>query len=205
MEKADKEYLRRLIDNTLKKYNDFAIDFHDSPEVKITYVATKKRFSVGLRCGMSGLAEMKRWHAKEAEKISRTCQYYNKIYRVDGKVAKVECYIGGHDRLSKTYIAYYEENTRYLFPLRGDRKDPVPRHIFVATVKDGNIHEEYHVDGKQIIYEKYGYSQKDRVDYYYINYVPEGKEPILGETEGYFLRQSMDFVETYAFTWWQNE
>ena len=82
MEKANKEYLRQLIENTLKKYSDFEIDFHDSPGVKITYIATKKRFPIGLRCGMSGLAEMKRWHVKESERISQTCQYYNKIYRV---------------------------------------------------------------------------------------------------------------------------
>ena len=83
-------------------------------------------------------------------------------------------------------------------------------HVLLAILKDGDnlaatVLEEYHIDGKHIVYEKYGYTEDNKVDYYYINYVPTGNEPVLGETEGYFLTESLEFIKTYEFNWWQNE
>lgn len=204
MERPSKEYLKQLIEDTLKNFSDFECDFFDFSEAQISYIATKKRFDIGLRSGLSGLAEMKKYKSKEATSIRKNCQFYNKFYRENGKIRKIECFIDGHDRLSDTYIAYYEGEKRFLFPFRNNQKDPYARHIFVATIKDGKVVEEYHIDGKQIVYEKYEYAENDKVDYYYINYVPTGNEPVLSEEEGYFLTESLELIKTYEFNWQQN-
>ena len=204
MERPSKEYLKQLIVDTLKKFNDFECDFFDFSEAEISYIATKKRFNIGLRSGLSGLAEMKTYKSNESTSIRKNCQFYNKFYKDNDRIRKIECFIDGHDRLSTTYIAHYEDGMRFLFPFRNNQKDPCARHIFVATIKDGKVIEEYHIDGKQIVYEKYGYTEGDKVDYYYINYVPTGNEPVLGETEGYFLTESLELIKTYEYNWWEN-
>lgn len=200
MEKPSKEYLEQLMENTLKKFNDFECNFFDFPEVQISYIATKKRFNIGLRSGLSGLAEIKAYQTKESTSIRKDCQFYNKLYKENGRIRKIECFIDGHDRLSTTYIAYYEGEKRFLFPFKNKQKDPYARHIFVVTIKDCKVVEEYHIDGKQINYEKYGYTENGKVDYYYINYVPTANEPVLDENEGYFLSSSLEFIRTYEFS-----
>ena len=205
MERPSKEYLKRLIEDTFKKFNDFECDIFDFPEAQISYIATKKRFNIGLQSGLSGLAEMKTYKSKESTSIRKNCQYYNKFYKEDGKIRKIECFIDGHDRLSSTYIAHYENGTRFLFPFEDGQKDPFARHIFVANIKDDKVIEEYHVDCNHINYEKYEYREDNKVDYYYINYVPTGNDPVLCETEGYFLTESLEFIKTYEFNWWHNE
>lgn len=202
--KPDKEYLKQLIEDTLQNFNNFECDFFDFSEAKISYIATKKRFNIGLRSGLSGLAEMKIYKSKESMSIRKNCQFYNKFYKENGKIRKIECFIGGHDRLSTTYIAHYEDGLRFLFPFRNNQKDPYARHIFVANIKDGKVVEEYHIDGKQIVYEKYGYIEDDKVDYYYINYVPTGNYPVLGESKGYYLTDTLEYVEEENYSWFQD-
>ena len=176
MEKPSKEYLEQLMENTLKKFNDFKCDFFDFPEAQISYIATKKRFNIGLRSGLSGLAEIKTYQTKESTSIRKDCQFYNKLYTENGRIRKIECFIDGHDRLATTYIAYYEGEKRFLFPFRNNQKDPCARHIFVATIKDC------------------------KVDYYYINYIPTANEPVADENEGYFLSSSLEFIKTCEFS-----
>lgn len=202
--KPDKEYLKQLIEDTLKKFNDFDCDFFDFPEAEISYIATKKRFNIGLRSGLSGLAEMKTYKSKESTSIRKNCQFYNKFYKEDGRIRKIECFTDGHDRLSTTYIAYYEDDKRFLFPFWNHQKDPHARHIFVTTIKNGKVIEEYHIDGKHIVYEKYGYTEGDKVDYYYINYVPTGNDPVLGESKGYYLTYTLEYVEEENYSWFQD-
>lgn len=153
-----------------------------------------------MRSGLSGLAEIKTYQTKESTSIRKDCQFYNKLYKENGRIRKIECFIDGHDRLSTTYIAYYDGEKRFLFPFRNNQKDLCARHIFVATIKNCKVIEEYHIDGKQINYEKYGYTGNDKVDYYYINYVPTGNEPVLDENEGYFLSSSLEFIKTCEFS-----
>lgn len=38
---------------------------------------------------------------------------------------------------------------------------------------------------------------------YYINYVPTGKYPVLGESKGYFLPDFLEYVEEESYAWYQ--
>ena len=61
----------------------------------------------------------------------------------------------------------------------------------------------YFISRGQIVYESYDYSRNDKVGYYYINYVPTGKYPVLGESKGYFLPDFLEYVEEESYAWYQ--
>lgn len=77
--------------------------------------------------------------------------------------------------------------------------------MFVTHYKDGKVSEEYMVSGKQIVYEKYDYSDEEKVYYYYINYVPTGKYPVLAEASGHYLLDTLEYIEEQFFVWYQEE
>ena len=203
MEKPTEDYLLELISNTRKKFDDFSYCFADIPNVKITYVNTNKRNLTGIIEGMRGLAEMKAHNTKESLKISSNCKNYNKFYRSSEKVVKVECFVGGHNDLDVIYAAQYDGGRRYLFPYFEDKSKAVGYPIIVANFENGKVVEEYRVDGNKILYEKYDYSKQDTVGYYCINFVPEGECPILGEEEGCFNVNSLEYHQMSNKVWCQ--
>ena len=205
MEKPTEEYLQKLISNARKKFGEFSYCFADIPNVKITYVNTNKRNLTGIIEGMRGLAEMKTLGVKESSKISLSCKNYNKFYRSGERVIKVECFVGGHNDLDVIYVAQYDGERRYLFPYFEDKSKAVGYPILVTKYENGNVVEEYRVDGNKILYEKYDYSLKDSVRYYCINFVPAGEYPILGEEEGYFKVDSLEYRQTKNKVWCQKQ
>ena len=99
-------------------------------------------------------------------------------------------------------IAHYEGNHRYLFPFY-DWGKATGLYTLVTHFKDGQVVEEYFISRGQIVYESYDYSRNDKVGYYYINYVPTGKYPLLGESKGYFLPDFLEYVEEESYAWYQ--
>lgn len=71
--------------------------------------------------------------------------------------------------------------------------------------EDGRVVEEYYVCRNQIVYESYDYSDGNKVGYYEINYVPTGKYPVLGESKGHFLSDSLEYVEEERYVWYQEQ
>ena len=128
--------------------------------------------------------------------------FYNKFYKVDGQVLKIDSFVSGHDRLANRYIAYYEGNHRYLFPFY-DWGKATGLYTLVTHFENERVVEEYFVNQGQIVYESYDYSRSDKVGYYCINYVPTGKYPVLGESEGYFLPDSLEYIEEESYAWYQ--
>lgn len=76
MERPSKEYLKQMMEDTLKKFNDFECDFFAFSEAEISYI-----INIGLRSGLSGLAEMKIYKSKESTSIRKNCPSYNKFYK----------------------------------------------------------------------------------------------------------------------------
>ena len=157
---------------------------------------------MGLKAGLDGLAEMERYKVKESSKIRSNCMFYHKFYKDGGKILKIDSFVAGHDRLSDSSIAYYENNYRYLFPYYGQEKAD-GLYILVTHFENERVVEEYFVKQEQIVYESYDYSRSDKVGYYCINYVPTGKYPVLGESKGYFLPDSLEYVEEESYAWYQ--
>lgn len=205
MEKPTEKYLQELIDDARKKFDDFSYGFDDLKDVETTYVCTKKRNLTGILSGFCGLAEMKTLGVKESSKIRSSCKNYNKFYRSGGKVRKIECFACGHNSIDVIYIALYDGGRRYLFPYFDDYNKAVGYPIVVTKYENGNVVEEYRVDGNKILYEKYDYSLKDSVRYYCINFVPTGQYPILGEEEGYFAVNSLEYRQTKNKVWCQKQ
>ncbi len=203
MEKPTEEYLQKLISNARKKFGEFSYCFADIPNVKITYVNTNKRNLTGIIEGMCWLTEMEAHKTKESLKISPICKNYNKFYRSGERVIKVECFVGGHNDLDVIYVAQYDGERRYLFPYFEDKSKAVGYPIIVANFENSKVVEEYRVDGNKILYEKYDYSKQDKVGYYCINFVPEGECPILGEEEGYFNVNSLEYHQMSNKVWCQ--
>lgn len=202
--KPEKAYLETLIASTEKKFEEFAYPDLDLSSASITYIPTKKRNFMGLKAGIDGLAEMKKYKVKESSKIRSNCMFYHKFYKVDEQVCKIDSFVSGHDRLTDSYIAYFENNHRYLFPYYG-REKATGLYILVTHFENGRVTEEYFVNRGQIVYESYEYSEDGKVGYYYINFVPTGKYPVLGESIGYFLTDSLEYVEEERYAWYQDE
>lgn len=79
MNKPSKEYLKELIIETQKKFNNFVFEFSNAKTADVTYVCTKKRNLIGIKSGIAGLAEMKTYSVKELQSIRPNCKYYNKF------------------------------------------------------------------------------------------------------------------------------
>ena len=202
MEIPAKEYLQTLLCTAHQKFNDFQRVELDSSCFDISYIPTKKRNFMGLKEGISGLAEMCKYKVKESATIRSDSMYYHKHYKVDGRVVKIDSFVAGHDRLVCSYFAYYEGDYRFLFPYSrlGTKSWS---YMFVTHYHNGKVFEEYMVEGNQIVYEKYDYSNKDKANYYYINYVPTGTYPVLEEKRGYYLLDTLEYVEEEYFVWAQ--
>ena len=204
MEIPSKAYLQMLLDTAHQKFHDFERAEPDTSCCAISYIPTKKRNFMGLKDGISGLAEMRKYKVKETAAIRANSMYYQKLYKADGKVVKIDSFVAGHERLDVSYFAYYEGDDRYLFPYsRFGTKSWT--YMFVTRYKNGNVFEEYMVSGNQIVYEKYDYSNEGRAGYYAINYVPAGTHPVLTEESGCYLLDTLEYMEEQCFTWDQEE
>lgn len=198
--KPDKDYLERLIADTQKKFDEFVCPEVDLLSVDISYMPTRKNPWMGLRSGLKGIAQMKKCKVKETDKIRSNCRWYHQIYKAGQRIVRIDYIIEG--RVSISYIAHYESGYRYLFPFDGERKSPY--YIIVTHFEDEQVVEEYMVNKDQIIYEQYGTPQRNgRVSYYQINYVPTGLHPILGESNGYYIVDSLEYVEEETYAWYR--
>ena len=201
--KPDKEYLKQLIEFTKQKYDEFEYPDLDLSKTEVTYIPTKKRNYMGIKLGIDGLEEMKKYKVKETAKIRSNCMFYHKYYKIDNKIIKIESFVSGHDRITNNYIAYYEGDYRYLFPFYKKEK-ATGLYIFVTHFENNQVIEEYMISQNQIVYDKYEYFDHNKVKYYYINYVPTGKYPVLGESKGYYLLDSLEYIEEEKYVWYED-
>lgn len=196
--KPEKEYLNQMIAETKKKFDEFVCIDLDLSSANVSYIPTKKRNWMGLKLGLEGQAEMKKYKVTESQKIRSNCTFYHRIYKLDDKIAKIDCFVNG--RIDVSYIAHYEENYRYLFPFNSEKKYPYT-YTIVTHFENDQVIEEYMVKENQIIYEKYGSLWDGQVAYYCINYVPTGKYPVLGETMGYYKMDTLEYVPDESYVW----
>lgn len=204
MEIPSKEYLQMLLDAAHQKFNNFERVELDTSCFDISYIPTKKRNFMGLKDGISGLVEMRKYKVKESTSIRSNSMYYQKFYKTDGKAVKIDSFVAGHERLDVSYSVYYEGDYRYLFPYsRFGTKSWT--YMVVTHYKNSKVSEEYMVSGNQIIYEKYDYSNEGKANYYYINYVSTGTYPVLAEESGYYLLDTLEYIGEQCFVWYQEE
>lgn len=201
MEKPSSTYLKELIIETQNMFNDFVCEFSNAETADVTYVCTKKRNLMGIKCGIAGLAEMKAYNVKESPSIRQNCKYYNKFYKENGKINRIDCVVDGYDEIDVVYIAHYDGNRRYLFPYFENHEKAVGYYVIVTEFDGENVIEEYITNDNQIVYEQYDFSNRSNVGYYCINYVPNGKFSILGESEGEYNAESLEYNPISNYVW----
>ncbi len=201
MSKPSKEYLKELIIETQKKFNDFVFEFSNAKTADVTYVCTKKRNPIGMKSGIAGLAEMRTYNVKELQSIRPNCKYYNKFYKENGKVKRIDCIVGGHNEIDVVYIAHYDGNRRYIFPYFENHEKAVGYYVIVAEFDSESVIEEYMSNDSQIVYEQYDFSNSNNIGYYCINYVPNGNFSILGESEGEYNAESLEYKPISNYAW----
>lgn len=199
--KPDKNYLKSLIQTSNNKFKQFKYIEINDDSCDIYYMPTKNQNYIGLQLGLSEQARLMKYNIQESTKIRSNSKNYIKIYKKDNKILKIEKFNNG--KFDCTYLACYENEYRYLFPYT-ETGHKYPTYLCVSRFENNKVAEEYMVQSNQIIYSKYGKQKDGKVNYYYINYVPEGKAPILEEKSGYYLVDSLEYIEKEYYVWLQN-
>lgn len=174
---VDEKYLRSLIAQIRKISRKAKYKPVNPDDCVITYMATKKKSFVGMKSGYAEQLFRAENGIKESAKIRANCKDYLKIFRSrQGNVIQIEKYANG--RIDCIFQAHYEDNLRCLFPFSANGGF-YPTYSYVTVYDNDKIAEEYMVDNDQIVYERYSNETETSVDYEYVNYVSEGKVPIL--------------------------
>ena len=173
----DKEYRSRLsslMEEALEVYRQYEYD--DFPEGGYS-VSYKRNSNWFYESPLPRFEESSRG-IKEHEKLRKGTKNYFEIYKENGRIMKVVSYC--ESSRDVTYFAVYRGNKRFLLPFSDEWKGRYPTYIIAAEFDEGEITKEYLVNDSQIVYR--GYEKLTGSDYFVelINYVPNGKYPILG-------------------------
>ncbi len=192
------KYFDEILARAKNKAENFIVPDKDFAEAyDITYLPNRQRFSMGLGEGLAFQAECKTYKTTEKDKIKANCLHYNKIYKKDGRVVKIENYFDGKTDHS-CFLAYYEDHYRYLFSIDAHK---VGNWTFITRFENNRVVEECTISGNTLAYEKYSGFSENRVDYYSAFYVPYSYCIMQGEVIGYFELPSLNFVTTSSYSW----
>lgn len=198
---VEKEYLKQLLQKTNELRNNFKFKEINKTECSIVYLPIKNET---FDCFCEGLSSQHRRQIKNikyTDKIRANCKSYLKIYKdKEDKIVFIECYPMEKGKVNLVFLAYYEGDVRYLFPFR-ETGDFYPTGTYVAKFKNGKVVEEYYANGNQIVYEHYFNETKEKVNYYKINYVPEGSYPVMDEIKGIYYFNPLRFEMLERKTW----
>lgn len=196
--------IRRYIQELIEKANELSVSFtpieKDLSDAEVVYVRNRGELDAGIGEGLVHLYTMQRYKIKEQNKLRAGTKHYYKKYYIDGKIEKIESHSDG--KVALCYFASYHDNTRYLIPF-GENNKPYPYTYTYALKRDGDVTEEYMVQGFQIVYSRYRKIDQANYDYLYINYVPNGTYPILGYETGVFeVTDTINYKQNYAYSWY---
>ena len=138
----------------------------------------------GIKEGYSEQLKREEKGIREVSKIRSNCRNYKRILRdAKGEAVQIEGYRNG--KADCLFQAHRKGNACCYLPYSPDG-GYYPAYSYVTIKKDGRIVEEYMVNGNQVIYERYFGETNLKAEYYYINYVHEGRYPVLEEEKGIF-------------------
>lgn len=198
---VEKRYLKQLLKKTNKLRKNFKFKEINKSKCSVVYLPIK---SESFTCFCEGLSSQHRRQLKNIkyiEKIRNNCKNYLKIYKnEDNKVVFIECYPMEKGKVNLVYLAYYKGSIRYLFPFC-ENGEFYPTYTYVSKFENEKVIEEYIVEGNQIVYEHYFNETEEKVDFYFINYVPTGSHPILDEIKGVYYFNPLRFEMLEKKTW----
>lgn len=202
---VEKEYLKQLLKKTNELRKNFKFKEIDKGKCSVVYLPIKSESFTCFRDGLSSQHRRLIRNIKYTKKLRANCKNYLKIYKdEEDKIVFIECYPMEEGKVNLVFLAYYENNVRYLFPFR-ETGDFYPTGTYVAKFENKKVVEEYYVGGNQIVYEHYFNETKEKVDFYSINYVPTGSYPILDEIKGIYHFNPLSFEMLERRTWLDEE
>jgi len=195
---ADREYLDSLIKHCQEQRKQFVFTTLQTDNLTTSYLLTKKTSFIGYKHGYYETINRRLNGIEEAVKIRSNCRRYLKLLKTEkGNVMQIENYKNGE--IDCIHQALEMGSAIYLFPFSAEGGF-YPTYTYVTKYDGDRVNEEYMVNGNQIIYEKY-----ERVEnaeaYYFINYVRNGRVPVLEERKGIFYFDPFRFVEGEYKNW----
>ena len=135
---------------------------------------------------------------EETDKIRKNCKNYLKLFKnYKGDLVQVQNIKNG--KIDCVHQVHRINDTIYLFPFSSDGGF-YPTYGYVTKYSDNHVTEEYMVHGNQIIYERYE-EVNGGEEYYFINYVRNGKCPVLEERKGVFTFDPLGYKELESDYW----
>jgi hypothetical protein len=192
-------YLNKLLSDANSKIKQFDYYEIDETDAEITYLSTARDRNLGRKCGLMNELRMQKLNIKEHTKLKSGSQNYLRIVRLNNRTQRIDSFVSG--RVDVMFLAYYEDDKRYLFPFTIAGK-PYPAYTYIARYEKGMVSEEYKVNKIQIVYEKYKRWESNVIFYSQINYVPGGTHKILYSEKGVFeLSSPLVYTETDWNSW----
>lgn len=199
MTKIDIEYLDKLTKDCqeIKKkiqYRNILLD-----NLTISYLVTKNHSFIGYHQGYYEQIVQHQYKLKESAKIRANSKNYLEIYRdKSNDIVQIVKYCNGH--IDCIHQSYMHDNKRYLVPF-SSTGGFYPTYIYVTVYNDADIIEEYAIEGRQIIYDKYMKESDKQIAFSRINYVVGGNVPILEEMEGLITIDPLSYNEIDFDNW----
>ena len=180
--KIDFKYLDKLLLDVQGKR--FKYSKIDETGAEIVYLTRPASLSFEMnKCGLMSEFIKQKYKIKEQPKLRKGSKNYERIINMYDRTVKIDSFAGG--KIDVIFLAFYEKDTRYLFPFLSDGAF-YPTYKYVTNFMDGIVSEEYLVQSNQVVYEKYEKKDKNRTHYLRINYVPKGKNKLLDYEKGIF-------------------
>jgi hypothetical protein len=193
-----KSYLIKLNQKCNKLCSEIKYSILNKENYSVSYLPTKGTSFLGYKRGFFEQFQLQTKGLKESEKIRTNCKSYLEIFRdKEKRVVQINSIKEG--KIDCVHQAYYENDTMYLFPF-SETGYTYPTYIYASKQTNSFVQEEYMVNKNQIIYEKYD-RKKDYVKYESINYVINGKHPVLSNETGVFSFNPFDYKIKSIDSW----
>lgn len=198
IEMIDENYLICINQKCNKLRSEFKYSEITEANCSITYLPTKKTSFLGYKRGYYEQVQLQINGLKETNKLRPNCKNYLKIFHNnDGKIVQIQNI--KNCKVVCIHQVLYEKDIVYMFPF-SNTGAYYPTYSYVSKINGEFIEEEYMVNSNQIIYERYE-RQNEKVRYESVNYVINGKYPVLSKECGVFSFGPLEYKVLSEYSW----
>lgn len=200
---CDIQYLNLLIDEVNNIRENIKFQRLNKKIYSVTYLPTKNQGFIGIKLGYAEKILRNEKKIKEQAQIKSNCKNYLKIYKNDSQeIVQIEKYSNGI--LDCIFLGHYVNDIWYYIPFFKDGNF-YPTYVYARRMQGEKVSLEYMVNSNQIIYENYENETENTIDYYYINYIKNGKYPVLEEKKGIIYKALCSIKIEEYYNWMKNK
>ena len=168
--------IEKTIKDVVEKQNSFSFKSLNLKDAEVYYLPTKGHSWVGVMSGLFDDYQMQKYKLHEKNKLRKGTQNYLRIIKRNGLVDRIESFRSG--TIDVVYLAYYEDNIRYLFPF-SETGFIYPTYICVSVWEGNEVIEAFLVNDVQIVLQQYNKLNDYETEIVYLNAIPKGEIPLL--------------------------